>query len=59
MAVTWALIAFELPTAEAPGTSELGLRAAVLLLTFIALPTVLWDETLLSRQPVCRLQARS
>ena len=51
VALTWALLSWELPTPEPVARSGLGLRAAVLLLAAISLATVMWDETLFDKQP--------
>lgn len=51
LALTWALLAWELPASEPEPRSGLGLRTAVVLLAAISVATVLWDETVVEKQP--------
>lgn len=51
IALTWALFAWELPTPEPAPRSGLGLRTALVLFAAISVATVLWDETVVEKQP--------
>jgi hypothetical protein len=49
--LAWAALSFELPRNERPGADRVGLRAAVVALTLASAASLLWDETVATRQP--------